>query len=1092
MNIFNTFQTLSEAPDAIEAIYDLVEAGNLFFYDRGSADPQQFQFAKIDEDNEIYRVLPVSTNDPRLAEINVQRQKEANEELEQYEQYQASQYREKVLKALQNNLPNRMENARQRAHSALSLTNPGPLTFDKKEVTFSPVQIPGGSRFKPAQMELIVLACCDTLQAAEKNDYSEYVGLDANDKMTVTLGVGIHDDVLTGGRQRSEEFMFPVFEEGRRLAAELITQDINGDSEQLKQVLMNSLRNHIQSCRDRGGSMGPTTLRMFEAAEEMAVMMKFHKLYTDENEFKELEEEAKALGLLAKIVLDGAAAQRELQEALETGFKNENQRMDIVARIVAARYVTARELQADRKHTSSEDFLKLGEEIDAVRDQNLPLDEMRVAVNRLEAQRIRSAPMRDHIREIIDEMKLGGAFNVRLGNYALITEEGKKLLAETDPFRMIEEVTKLAPIRNGRPVVDELTAEIKSKRANRMDKDTATEFWKNMLWAMGAGQFDLKLMENDFSRLVVQTVGKDGKRSLTPLNEALGITSKDMLVYTMDDAEMMERLRDQLAQGNVFFYERGKSVPRRLTLDENGVPKKSAELEEASYPGAWARFAYLITGGRAYREENEAYEQELHMLNQAVVNARATQAADEVSNYANAQNADQEKRTKDDIIDKERTLFWDMSKVRERAHNILSLDDPKAVPFEGDKTPDYAGKPLAVSDKAKQLLTPEQLDALCLAGISSPAAAKAHMETGLSFVFGSTPESTAKAVEGHIYNDLLVWGRYDSEPFFPLLDAGRQEAATALSEYVEGKPDRMAQLLGHAIRATILSGRFDQGVKSNAALAGEMAERMMGMLDGDPDLKARCGIDENTLEGYRQELKGLRMIGQAYENAGNAYRQLADAVREGRTLSEEESLQIATDLQTYRYLNSLQCTANQQMSEQGELGRKCAINSQPMLYLDPVTKEPLDPRLPDTMIKMAEGKLLYYHFSPVEVCDRQYESKMLFDKPLPAIEALGNETLEDIRNRVKATEKVQDLSQFTDPLAFGKRYITKYGADIDTDLVSKVSSSRRVEEMARNKEQQNQIENQIKELNGAAKAPDQVLANPDPSPVQHQNSVAAM
>ena len=67
--IFSTL-AFNAKPDMVEALYDIVNAGNLFFYNRGEAEPLQFTFRKATPTSKDVHVLPSPTNDPRLAEIN--------------------------------------------------------------------------------------------------------------------------------------------------------------------------------------------------------------------------------------------------------------------------------------------------------------------------------------------------------------------------------------------------------------------------------------------------------------------------------------------------------------------------------------------------------------------------------------------------------------------------------------------------------------------------------------------------------------------------------------------------------------------------------------------------------------------------------------------------------------------------------------------------------------------------------------------------------------------------------------------------------------------------------------------------------------
>ena len=586
--IFST-PAFNANPDMVEALYDIVNAGNLFFYNRGEAEPLQFTFRKATPTSKDVHVLPSPTNDPRLAEINAQRREQVKDEMQRYEAYRVEANKKKVLDRFKVLLPDKMVNARQRAHNALSLATPGPLEFlGGNEVNLAPVTIKGSPRYSPAEIETIVLAACDSQRAAAKN--TSYPGMSNKDKMTLGLGFGVHEDMLVTGRKESDKDLVPVFEEGRKFAAELIEQEIGGKGKPLKNAMMDSLRNHILACRERP-SLDAQSLRMFEEVWKMASMMGKHQLYTNKKEFDQLEAEAKAMGVVATAILAGAKAEQELQEAQRKGeFTDEKQRASIVGRIVTARYFTARHYQAIEEQTADPKIQNIQNKLKDLTVKEglgqISPAKREVAYNKLVAQQTRSYKLPGNIHEIMNEMKQrDGAPEIRFWDYAAITSEGKKLMAHTDPFKMIEELTKLSNLTATNEASTTLTTEMQDMRTNRMDSLTANNFWKSMQRAMGDDQFDLKVMPDDFSRLVILQEDGSGNRSLVPLKETLDITIQDTLVRSMDDAAMMDRIRNQLAQGNVFFYERGKTLLGTLDAPPQSSPASRSPWRGTSRSG---------------------------------------------------------------------------------------------------------------------------------------------------------------------------------------------------------------------------------------------------------------------------------------------------------------------------------------------------------------------------------------------------------------------------------------------------------------------------------------------------------------------------
>ena len=1076
-DIFNAMKLTYQRHEVSNALYDMVEKGNLFFYDRGSDVPMQYQFIEAGKNG--FGVTLVETKDERLATIQAQRTEEAKAEPEQFKQYQESLEKAANIEIFSRSSLESIQNSRQRAHNLLSPTAPAPLNFGSDgDYTAKPMQLQGGSRFSPKEMESIVLAASTTPDAADKSTHTNLVGLTPEEKLCQAMVAHMYDDVMSAGRPNSIGTFTPIFDRGREIAADLLPQDMAGESEQLKQTMMSALRSHIQACRDQA-ALTPVTLRLYEETEKMALMMDRHQLFDSFNEFRALKQEADAMGKVARICIDGEKAKKELLEAYNNGgFASEKQRLSIVSRIEAHRYVLSRDYQSQKQRESEPEFRAISAQLEQISKEDISQAEHLLRDGQLMAQRFQTATRRSQIQEIMDATQNSINFDRRIRDYGLLTAEGQQLLNIKDPYQMITAVNNL-PDLSGK-AADDLVADMQNKQATKMDTVTAEQFWKRMLAEMGPNQFDPALMEADFSRLIIQQVYDDGYRTTQPLLTALGYEKKkDLQVDSMKDAELMERIRDQIAQGNVFFYKRGGDVPHRISLDEDGAPTMSEELTMPAPLGLLVRFLHFITGGRAFHEEYERYYQDRYFLEPDTIVKGFARGENEIELYNIAVAKNKEKQDRENFLSKAKNEYWDMSAAHSRAHNVLSLDEPGTVTFAGN-TPDYTGKAYAIPESVKGTFTKGELDALCLAGITSPAAAQAHMDAGVSSVKGTTAESTASILEGHVYHDILVWGRYDSDVFFPLLDAGRQVTADALDAYAKGKPEQMAKLLGGAIHSIVLNGRSDQGVKSNAALTSEMALRMVGMLEKDPALKANCGIDAETLEGYKQELNGIHLIGEAYDKAGAAYRKLAEFVKENRTLTEEDSHEIATDVLTYHYLNALQVTAYNQASQKNEIVGLNLINAMNgKVQIDQEGKR-INPIAP------GEGQVPVrdYYLSAEEKRDLDADIKKLYTEPLRPVKILGEATLEQIRGHVKLSAKVTELGQITNPMAVVKALAAQDNTEKINELVAEVNAARNHEEIRKEEALLKQLQKQADELNGVHKGvepkPENQLENSQP------------
>ena len=478
------------------------------------------------------------------------------------------------------------------------------------------------------------------------------------------------------------------------------------------------------------------------------------------------------------------------------------------------------------------------------------------------------------------------------------------------------------------------------------------------------------------------------------------------------------------------------------------MPTIDEEPVQATRPGLWARFANFITGGRAYREEIKRYEQERALRDTSTVNKRESKVKEELDNYQKAAQENKKVKEKASFLKGVETLS-EMSKARERAHKVLSLDAPEKVSFVGN-TPNYVGKAYAIPDAVKGKFTSKDLDALCLAGITSTKAAEAHMKAGVSKIKGSTPESTVNALQTHIYNDILIWGRDNSEVFFPWFDAGRQVASDALNAYANDQPKQMAELLGNVIKLNVISCRTDHGVQSNLALANEIVMQAMDMLEKDKALKNNCGIDAKTLAEYKQELKGLHMVGEAYEKNCNAQKKLAEAVKEGRNLTKEESIEIATDMLTYQYLNTVQINTKEKLGNRDDIMAMTVMYTQLKVPMNKETGEKLNPFDPKTFELQAAGMTRDYYFSGAEKIDMEYEIKQLYTKPSLILKGLANETYEHIRELVQKTEMVANFGKMFDkmmePMKLNQLINEKSKSKEFNEVINQVAAFRRAED----------------------------------------------
>ena len=223
-------------------------------------------------------------------------------------------------------------------------------------------------------------------------------------------------------------------------------------------------------------------------------------------------------------------------------------------------------------------------------------------------------------------------------------------------------------------------------------------------------------------------------------------------------------------------------------------------------------------------------------------------------------------------------------------------------------------------------------------------------------------------------------------------------------------------------------------------------------MEKDPNLKAKCGIDEETLKGYKQELTGMRLIGQAYERAGAAYRKLADIERGDYLLNPEDSQQIAADLLTYNYLNSLQTKGNDAASQRPDIQAQSLIFQMKQVPVNKETGERLNPLSEETMELTAKGQTRTYHLSAAEWKDQALTIKKHFTEPFKAVIQLGETTLDQVRTHVMASTQFKTLSQINDCIAFSKEF-SKLSTDAEIDKLSnEVAGLRKQEHIKQDQE----------------------------------------
>ena len=124
-----------------------------------------------------------------------------------------------------------------------------------------------------------------------------------------------------------------------------------------------------------------------------------------------------------------------------------------------------------------------------------------------------------------------------------------------------------------------------------------------------------------------------------------------------------------------------------------------------------------------------------------------------------------------------------------------------------------------------------------------------------------------------------------------------------------------------------------------------------------------------------------------------------------------------------------------------------------------------------------------YYLSTEEGRDLDSEIMRLYNKPLQPVVKLNESTLEQIQEHVMATEQAQALSNISDPMAFAKLF----GRQGEASQVSKVSASRKNEEINKYKQAQQLLQDMVNSTNVIEKnvgpEPDKQLEVPQAGPL---------
>ena len=122
---------------------------------------------------------------------------------------------------------------------------------------------------------------------------------------------------------------------------------------------------------------------------------------------------------------------------------------------------------------------------------------------------------------------------------------------------------------------------------------------------------------------------------------------------------------------------------------------------------------------------------------------------------------------------------------------------------------------------------------------------------------GFTAQETAKLNYSMILSNLITNGRPSSSNYLQFLQPAREVGMKAVHEYAAGDPTKMAQLLTNHIRQTNREAANISNLNSKHAINTlYLMDRMLKVVDADPDLKAKMSLTDEEM----QEARGLSAL----------------------------------------------------------------------------------------------------------------------------------------------------------------------------------------------------------------------------------------
>ena len=167
-------------------------------------------------------------------------------------------------------------------------------------------------------------------------------------------------------------------------------------------------------------------------------------------------------------------------------------------------------------------------------------------------------------------------------------------------------------------------------------------------------------------------------------------------------------------------------------------------------------------------------------------------------------------------------------------------------------------------------------------------------------------------VTGKDYTSILAKKPIPAEAagFANVMQAGRQGAVDVMNEYKKGNKVPLATMLTDGIRQIAASCRLSRTVDDSFLINGEMARRMVAMIERDNTLRAivntQIAKDYKRITEDMNYISSVCQIGKIYAGAEEARNRLDKSSKEPELypLSENDKIELATDILMLNVINN--------------------------------------------------------------------------------------------------------------------------------------------------------------------------------------------